>query len=236
MKLRIINRNTNTHIYFQLCEENYKDYVEKYVELMNKGNFYKNRPVILRGLESIHSSGSYKMSERYRATSSYQQLEATVQLFNIIEKKRVSAIIFALCCLENFIFDYAATYMGDKEAEEDMDTPNFMFKWLTIIRYVTGKRFPKETQPYQHLKALIKERNNLIHYKSESIERFFDFVKNMAKNKKILIEQEKQITEQINPLETIKEVLQEVKNLEADISQEDKKKLLKWELEENTKT
>lgn len=133
----------------------------------------------------------------------------------------VKAIVFGALCLEAFIYDYAAHNFSDKYAKKYLDKLDLRSKWVVIPKLVTGKEFPRECQAFEHLVKLVEARNDLVHAKS----------RRMPSNDKEwqrLIEdfKKKKGFAELNPYETIIEVLTELRNLDDEV--EDKW----WELVE----
>lgn len=145
--------------------------------------------------------------------------------FLVVVKQRsehwVKAIVFGALCLEAFIYDYAAHNFSDTYTKNYLDKLDLRSKWAVIPKLVTGKEFPKENQAFEHLGELVEARNELVHAKSKrmpSNDKEFQRLAESFKNKKGFAE--------LNPYETIIEVLTELRNLDDAV--EDKW----WELKE----
>lgn len=242
MELIIKYRNTNTNLYFELCEENWSAYIKSKNELMKKYGFYKANPDLQRMLNAYNNSKLLRASEEYSKTRQHRQFFDMLEKSEKVEKKRMSSVIFAVCCLENFIYDYIKAPLKEEAPLKKRDplkkriakklkgAEKFIFHFINQITFVTDIDFSLEDKLYKNLKALVEERHKLIHFKSERLTNIFDFIeKNMlSKNNK-----QKQKTEEISSLDVVIEVLQEVKKLEAEMPEEDRLKILKWELIED---
>lgn len=80
------------------------------------------------------------------------------------------ATAFGVMCLESFIYDYAAHNFTDSFSKKYLDKLDLLSKWVVIPRLVINKEFPTNSQAFQYLNALIKERNSLIvHPKSKPL-------------------------------------------------------------------
>jgi hypothetical protein len=84
----------------------------------------------------------------------------------------IIAIVFSAMYFEAFIYDYAASCLGDNYVKEHLDKLDFISKWLVIPKLITGKELSKKKQAYQTLKRLHKDRNSLVHLKSKQM--FFE--------------------------------------------------------------
>lgn len=76
------------------------------------------------------------------------------------------ACVFTAMYFEAFIYDYAASCLGDKYVKDHIDKLDFMSKWIVVPRLIVGKEMDKEKQAYMVLKQLHKDRNALVHLKS----------------------------------------------------------------------
>ena len=88
-------------------------------------------------------------------------------LYDLREKAVVIPIVFSAMCLEAFIFDYAATHLGDSYVKKYLDKLDLVSKYIVISKLVTGNNFSKDGQAYQGLVTLAKDRNRLVHFKSK---------------------------------------------------------------------
>ena len=81
----------------------------------------------------------------------------------------IIAVVFTAMYFEAFIYDYAASCLGDKYSKDHLDKLDFISKWLVIPKIVTGKEISKSGQAYESLKRLHKDRNSLVHLKSREM-------------------------------------------------------------------
>ncbi|QCF24839.1 hypothetical protein [Hydrocarboniclastica marina] len=90
-----------------------------------------------------------------------------------IEEERdqscIVAVVFTAMYFEAFIYDYAASCLGDKYSKDHLDKLDFVSKWLVIPKLITGKEISKSGQAYEALKRLNKDRNSLVHLKSREM-------------------------------------------------------------------
>lgn len=86
-----------------------------------------------------------------------------------IDQSCIIAVVFTAMYFEAFIYDYAASCLGDKYSKDHLDKLDFISKWLVIPKLITGKEISKSGQAYEALKRLHKERNSLVHLKSREM-------------------------------------------------------------------
>ena len=79
-------------------------------------------------------------------------------------------IVFAACAAEAAIYDYGARHLSDKFVTEHVDKLDTISKWVVYIRLVTGNEFPKGRNEFGLLKRLIRDRNEIVHFKSEELQ------------------------------------------------------------------
>jgi len=81
----------------------------------------------------------------------------------------IIAVVFTAMYFEAFIYDYAASCLGDKYSKDHLDKLDFISKWLVIPKLITGKEISKSGQAYESLRRLHKDRNSLVHLKSREM-------------------------------------------------------------------
>jgi len=87
-----------------------------------------------------------------------------------INKYSRIVIIFCALSLEAFINDYAIDHTSKSYLEKHLDKLDLYSKWVVIPRLLTGSQLQTGAQPMQDLDWLIKQRNRLVHIKSETVE------------------------------------------------------------------
>jgi hypothetical protein len=173
--------DTKSCLYFDICKDSYQEF-KKYDDKF-KTEF---------GLGGVLSGNVHSL---------------------VVVKQRsehwAKAIVFGALCLEAFIYDYAAHNFSDTYARKYLDKLDLRSKWVVIPKLVTGKKFPKERQVFEHLGELIEARNELVHAKSRrmpSNDKEWERLIESYKNKKVFAK--------LNPYETIIEILTELRNLD----------------------
>ena len=78
-------------------------------------------------------------------------------------------IVFCALSLEAFINDYAIEHLSKSYLEKYLDKLGLYAKWVVIPRLLTGSQLPTGAKPMQDLDWLIKERNRLVHFKTENL-------------------------------------------------------------------
>jgi hypothetical protein len=88
---------------------------------------------------------------------------------DIIELASVQAIVFYSVFLESLIYDYGCIYLGDSYVRSHLDRLDFVSKWIVVPKIVTGIDIDKSKPFFCCLKALHRERNNIIHHKTKEL-------------------------------------------------------------------
>jgi hypothetical protein len=76
--------------------------------------------------------------------------------------------LYAAMCLEAFIYDYAATNLGDTYVQKYLDKLDLVSKWVIIPRLVLGKEISRDGQAFEYLRLIKRERDKLVHSKSRA--------------------------------------------------------------------
>ena len=107
---------------------------------------------------------------RYAAECKSQKKQTDMNIWGryITKSMRYFLIehLFAAMCLEAFIYDYAATNFRDTFARKYLDKLDLVSKWVIVPKLVLGKEYPRDTQAFEYLKSIKKERDKLVHSKS----------------------------------------------------------------------
>ena len=92
---------------------------------------------------------------------------------DLLEEERdqscIIACVFTALYFEAFIYDYAASCLGDKYVIDHLDRLDFISKWIVIPRLTVGKELEKSKHAYAALRKLHKDRNSLVHLKSREM-------------------------------------------------------------------
>lgn len=187
-RLKIYNRfGSKSSIYFDICRESWKQYEEN-----------------LSKLKFPESASDYPSKKTIEDLDKFE--------FYLIETDKYwsTAIVFGALCLEAFIYDYAATRFTDTYVRNYLDGLDFVAKWVIVPKLVTGKDFPTDTQAFEQLRKLRKERNELVHAKSKpmpSDEELGKMIEESTKENKSKV---------LNPYQAVIEALTELRNLDGD--------------------
>lgn len=84
-----------------------------------------------------------------------------------LEQAVVAPIVSAAMALEAFSYDYAATRLGDSFTKNHLDKLEIPSRIVIASKLITGKEFPVDGQAYEGIKALVKTRNKIVHFKSK---------------------------------------------------------------------
>lgn len=126
--------------YFQICRDHLKVYENTEIEI-----------------EKYRGSDQEKHIIEMNVSAAYSKRERAV----------VISIIFAAMCLEAFIYDYGAKQLSGSFVRDHIDKLEISSKLVLLTELVTGKRFPTDSQAYEGLKKLVRDRNRLVHFKSK---------------------------------------------------------------------
>lgn len=126
-----------------------------------------------------------------------------------IERLALIVIIFCATSLEAYINHYAISNLSKNYLKTYLDKLDLLSKWVVIPRFITGKQLDVGSKGLQDLSWLITLRNKVVHYKSRKIEiaaiKDTDFLWGNDAKKAI---------------ETVKNLAQELKKIDADIDVE----------------
>lgn len=78
-------------------------------------------------------------------------------------------VIFCGLALEAFINNYAIRNLSRNYFDKYLDKLDLMSKWIVIPRLLIGSQLDLGSQPLQDLNWLIKQRNELVHFKSKTV-------------------------------------------------------------------
>lgn len=139
-------------------------------------------------------------------SAEYHQLSLELDL---IEEARdqacIVAVVFTAMYFEAFIYDYAASCLGDRYSKNHLDKLDFISKWVVIPKLITGKEISKSGQAYEALKRLHKDRNSLVHLKSRELNFDHDEISEYLQNREEDIQQSMR-----NCRKAIKHVIEEL--------------------------
>ncbi|WP_243354859.1 hypothetical protein [Bacillus litorisediminis] len=124
-----------------------------------------------------------------------------------MQKHCIISIVFIVMAIESLINEFGFVYLGE-ERFNDKENFTIMDKITEFYFEVTGAKFPKDKQLYQHIKDLVSVRNNLIHSKpitfdstmmmqntKEAEEEFWGNINSMLGNNKRKISKQKYMYE-----------------------------------------
>src|SRR5437870_5221501 len=122
----------------------------------------------------VYSELDAKMSRLETTQVSDDEVDAALEkrpeCYEKREQTAVIGITFAAMCLEAFFYDYAASKLGDGFTEEHLDKLDLPSKLVIIPQLVCGKAIEKSSHVYEKVKRLTKDRNYLVHFKSQSFD------------------------------------------------------------------
>ena len=83
----------------------------------------------------------------------------------IVEAAMIT-IVFAAIAAEAYIYDYAASHLGDKYVEKHLDKLSLRSKWVVVARIVAGYNIDTDGQAFESLGCLTQFRNEIVHHKT----------------------------------------------------------------------
>ncbi len=92
----------------------------------------------------------------------------TYENFNSMSEHIDVVCVFSAMAIEAFFNDYAAACLGDSEFYDNFDKLSTISKFQLIAKFILKVKLDKNKSYYSNLKALIKERDSLVHGKSKS--------------------------------------------------------------------
>ena len=148
--------NLNSPFFFRICRDNYKKFKSCEGQLL-----------------VLEKDESGKVNQATRD-----------ELQDERDKYGAIVIVFAVMCLEAFIYDYAV-YNLPKSCAKKLDKCGHIKKWETIPKLVTGNQIHRDSKAFELLKELVKNRKNFIHSKSKPMPENRDdvFFDNIEDNK-----------------------------------------------------
>jgi len=111
-----------------------------------------------------------KEMERHRSSNDEQHI-IDMNIASLSEKREratLIAIVFAAMSLEAFVYDYGADRLSGTFMKNHIDKLELPSKFIVLSRITVGKVFPTDSQAYEGLRKLVKDRNRLVHYKSRA--------------------------------------------------------------------
>lgn len=143
------------------------------------------------------------------------ELEFELMSLQDIRGKHASiAIVFSAIAVESYIYDYAARHLSDKFVQSYLDKLDLISKWVLVPRLITGKSLPQSGKWMMLLKALVKERNSIVHSKSKEppfeMKEVKDFYKKLNERNASILQKSRQAIELLDELAT------EISNLDPE--------------------
>ena len=183
----------------------------RWIAEINLDNFEKINPKVQK-LQADISSLLSSCDDPEDPPSEYYSLHIEL---NPLEEARdqscIISVVFTAMYFEAFIYDYAASCLGDKYSKDHLDRLDFISKWLVIPKLVTGKEISKSSQTYELLKRLHKDRNSLVHLKSREMKFSNEEAANYLKAREQGIQESTQ-----NCRKALEHVLQELLTIDPD--------------------
>jgi len=191
--LEIGNRfDTKSSMYFNICRDNY----QRFEEYRSQYTAMGDREVELRDVPLRHWIWYFMLRRK-------------------IFEYQVTATVFGALCLEAFIYDYAAIHFSDTYTRRYLEKVGFISKWVIIPKLVTRRDFPTDSQAFELLVKLNRERDRLVHAKSKPMPSKDEIKKMVEEGKRAkLLFEEGSKSHELNPYQIVIEVLNKLRKLE----------------------
>lgn len=111
----------------------------------------------------------YKIKELYEKCKADKQNVGALGVIREADNYQMICCVFAEMALESYFNDYTAACLGDKEFFGEFEKLSVMGKFQLIVKFILHKEFDKSKAYYSRLKALVSDRNDLVHNKSTEI-------------------------------------------------------------------
>jgi len=153
----------------ELCRDSIHFIYYNFVKKLSKNiiSYKKELKSIYSRLDSID-----KIDDEEKEDETFDEECKLMKKLEKVESKAqqdsITCIIFSALAIEAYIYDYGARRLGDSFIKDHIDKLETISKIIIIFRLVLSKDFPKDGNLYYNLRNLIKERNNLVHYKSHN--------------------------------------------------------------------
>lgn len=118
-------------------------------------------------LEHLSDSYDYleKLKKLDKKTNSYDEFS---NIQEQIESNYIEIIVFSIMCVEAFLNDYIASCILDDNYYNNFDMLNVVAKFNLIVQFIFKDNSDKSEKCASMLKGLNRNRNNLVHSKSNS--------------------------------------------------------------------
>lgn len=190
--LQIENRyDTKSSMYFDICRDNYQRFEE-----------YRSQYTAM---------GGRLRRKDFLSPDWIQCFRLGIKMF----EHKVIATVFGALCLEAFIYDYAAIHFSDTHTRKYLEKVGFISKWVIIPKLVTRRDFPTDSQAFELLVKLNKERDRLVHAKSKPMPSKDEIKKMVEEGKRVkFLFEEGSKSHELNPYQIVIEVLNKLRKLE----------------------
>lgn len=190
MKAKKSVRLGDFQMLFEICKEEYISWIELQKVIQDLESCGKDNKSVRIGKYPVPIVGFKYGAEinnaRFALSKSYSK-----------------TIIFLAIYLEAYIFDYAASRLGNAYVKKYLEKLDVLSKWKIIPNLVTGDEIDSKSHKYGYLKKIIAARNELVHNKSQDISAILQNTKEKKKelNLKLCFECLEYLLTEINRLD-----------------------------------
>lgn len=147
-------RTGNIELFLQISIDNYDKVVACNEELTE-----------LRKIELRKNVENGSLTEKEK-----EILTRTGNLSRAKYKNTIQGIIMLASYYEALINEIGRIELGSKYYSDNIDKLSVTAKWEVVLKLIYGKSLRKDSQQYESMNSIIKERNNLVHYKTKVLE------------------------------------------------------------------
>lgn len=147
-------RTGNIELFLQISIDNYDKVVACNEELTE-----------LRKIELRKNVENGSLTEKEK-----EILTRTGNLSRAKYKNTIQGIIVLASYYEALINEIGRIELGSKYYSDNIDKLSVTAKWEVVLKLIYGKSLRKDSQQYESMNSIIKERNNLVHYKTKVLE------------------------------------------------------------------
>lgn len=127
---------------------------------------YQLHKELLLQLDDLKAAGGFEYKHEDMTRFIYHQEDEIRDKEDQIEREIIKVLVFLAMYCEAYIWDLAASILGDSYAKRYLDKLDPFGKWVVIPKLLFGKEIDTAHHGMGALKELILWRNDLVHSKS----------------------------------------------------------------------
>lgn len=127
---------------------------------------YESYQNLNKDLKKLRAEGFFVYGEEPNMHFAYNKHDEVFQSEQQITLDIIKSIVFLNMYCEAYIWDLAASVLGDSYSKKYLDKLDMLSKWIVIPKLLFGKEIDQGHHSIGKLKELIKLRNDFVHSKS----------------------------------------------------------------------